>query len=281
MASNAAIPTSVSRPRDINYAADETLLPEPVFSGVFHRELDLLTTVDASPSETLLIICEGRRQGIRAVIQEYIDNGRNPTGRAFLLTQRSRTTARGGVFTDTTFQWKPEYRHNLPGSVLAAYFRSPVHTLICIGMLELTTDINMAGWLSSWKQALFPGGSLVAELNWHWQDRTWRDTAKRYAEMASPLGFCLQSVNGFDVSMGGLLQSRVSQSERFRRASTYRRQAARLVRHGRHVQLGQYLESKAKDAETKGVLAQDDFIVQGDRLYGRFVQCVPEPWVDI
>ncbi|XP_014559660.1 hypothetical protein COCVIDRAFT_35180 [Bipolaris victoriae FI3] len=265
---------------DCEVTAGGSLLPEADFDKIVSSDIDLFAMIDARPSSTILIICEVEREKWAAILQEYIDNGPNPTGCVFLLNETQSSVVRGNMLTNTTFQWKPEYRHNLPGAVLESYFRSQVNTVVCIGMLELTTDINMASWLRGWKCVLQPGGSLVVELSWDCQDRTWRDAAKRYAVMASPLGFCLQTVNGCDVFMGGLLQDRASQDERYRIASTYRRQASRLVARGRHAQLVHASEDKARNFAKKGGLHGGEFITNGDKLYSRFVQCEPRAWSD-
>ncbi|EMD95254.1 hypothetical protein COCC4DRAFT_149295 [Bipolaris maydis ATCC 48331] len=269
-----------AEPLGCDVTAGDSLLPEADFDNIVSSDIDLFAVIDAGPSSAILIICEVERENWAAILQEYIDNDPNPTGCVFLLNQTRSSVVRGKTLTDTAFEWKPEYRHKLPGTVLKSYFRSQVNTLICIGMLELTNAINMAGWLRGWKCMLQPGGSLVVELSWDWQDRTWRDAAKRYAVMASPLGFRLQTVNGCDVFMGGLLQDRASQDERYRIASTYRRQASRLVARGRHARLGHTFEDKAKNLTRKGVLDENDFIKDGDKLYGRFVQCGPHAWSD-
>jgi len=174
--------------------------------------------------------------------------------------------------------WTPANRTILSGTDVASHFRNHVDQIVCYGMRELTTELNMASWLRGWKQLLRPGGTLVAELKRHVQDQTWRDTARRYAEMASPLGFRLHMVNGCDVEWGGLLQPRLTGLEWARISSKYRCLSAQLGQHGRHGVLCAHLEEKARGA-ARG--AADEFITDRSRLYGLFLQCHPAPWEDL
>lgn len=156
----------------------------------------------------------------------------------------------------------------------------PVSKIACFGMLELTTDINMPAWLSSWKQVLQPNGVLIVQLNPHYTDLSWRETARRYAEIASPLGFELVSVNGCDVGWGALHQSCITPAEKARIATVYNNLSVQAGVHGRHRGLCHNLTEVAKRVGSRGALTVKEVIGRDDGLYGVFTQCHAQPWAD-
>ena len=270
-------------PAPITHAPSGTL-SDTTFNQIVRREIDLVLAIRPRDEGSIMLVSNHERRGLTRVLQELIDNGQFPMARIVHLLELfdQRTSER------RLFDWTPEHSVCLSADVLRRY-SSAVNTIACFGMPSLTTAANMAVWLPGWKQMLLPGGVLVVELVKDKKDSSWCDTARRYAEMASPLGLTLHKVNGCEVEWGSLQESSPTAFQKRQLAIQYESLAERMGVQGRRQGMCSELANHARNLEGMTTVAElvnhaqnlkdtTEANKDSDGLYGLFVRRHAERW---
>ncbi|CAO2652456.1 Nn.00g007390.m01.CDS01 [Neocucurbitaria sp. VM-36] len=214
------------------------------------QELDMLFAVCADAGDDILLLCPHfRRAGANRSLNTHLETRRSIEHLTGLISPLSMV----------------DQRH-ISSYRIAMATHVPRQKVVCIGLPELTRAEIMSNWLEDWKKLLKPRGILTVQLQWESNDRTWRDAARRYADMAHLQGFKLEMVNGCDVGRLGECRSYIT--DRARIVSNYGNLAAGLgtLPGDPHTKLRHLLEKRAEEK-----LKPRELVKYGAELYGTFV----------